>query len=82
VAGLSGQKQETKMTNADISPKWETAAQSHIAALLDEGNQANRDFAIKELLKMARLADLYVESQTPRRITLDEAYAIQQGRHA
>lgn len=50
------------MESVDVTPTWEEITPT-LLAILQNGQAEGRDFALKELLRMAKLADLYVESQ-------------------
>tara|TARA_B110000908_G_scaffold159582_1_gene201908 strand:+ start:319 stop:756 length:438 start_codon:yes stop_codon:yes gene_type:complete len=61
-------KTENKKTEAaapktiDMTPTWEATLQTCLI-LVERGNQEGRANAIAELKRMAKLADLYVQSQ-------------------
>lgn len=63
----------------DMTLSWAVTVETCIA-LLDGGSPEGKDLAKEELRKLGRLADKLQADARPRRITHEEAFAIQQGR--
>lgn len=54
--------QEITVETIDLTPTWEQATKM-LLMLFESGNQEGRATAISELLRMAKLADLYVSQE-------------------
>ena len=55
-------KTETKLDHIDITPTWQGLLPSILKALANAENPQVKEIMQDELLRMAKLADLYVQS--------------------